>query len=319
MTSGASPAAQASFRGVRSTGCFCLPSCAASRTLAAEPFATVRDALFSGYRPCPRCRPMAPPAGAPGWAGALLAAVEAEPSRPWKAADLQALGLAPEAVRRWFLKAYGLTFAGWCRALRLGGAFTQLLQDGAEPLSRDFGVQLGGKPASSVLAMASIPTPLGPMVAIAADQGLCFLEFADRRMLQAQLRTLARRLRADFAPGDHPHLHLLRRELEAYFAGTLRTFTVPLHTPGTPFQEALWHELRRIPCGTTTTYEALAERLGRPTAVRAVGHANGLNRICILVPCHRVLDKDGGLCGYGGGLWRKRLLLGLERTGRLAT
>jgi AraC family transcriptional regulator of adaptative response/methylated-DNA-[protein]-cysteine methyltransferase len=290
-----------------------------SRTLAAEPFATVRDALFSGFRPCPRCRPMAPSAGAPAWASALLAAVEAEPSRPWKAADLQALGLAPEAVRRWFLKAYGLTFAGWCRALRLGGAFTQLLQDGAEPLSRDFGVPLGGKPASCVLAMTSIPTPLGPMVAAAGDQGLCFLEFADRRMLQAQLRTLARRLKADFAPGDHPHLHLLRRELEAYFAGALRTFTVPLHTPGTPFQEALWHELRHIPCGTTTTYEALAERLGRPTAVRAVGHANGLNRICILVPCHRVLDKDGGLCGYGGGLWRKRLLLGLERTGRLAT
>ena len=89
---------------------------------------------------------------------------------------------------------------------------------------------------------------------------------------------------------------------------------MPLFTPGTPFQEAVWTELQAIPWGETTTYEALGPpRSGKPAAVRAVGHANGMNRVSILIPCHRVLNKDGNLCGYGGGLWRKRLLLNLEQ------
>ena len=130
---------------------------------------------------------------------------------------------------------------------------------------------------------------------------------------------MSRRLNLGLVPGDHPHLRHLRTELEAYFADRLQAFTVPLFTPGTPFQEAVWQELRRIPHGETIAYETLAERIGKPAAVRAVGHANGLNRVSILIPCHRVVNKDGQLCGYGGGLWRKRLLLELERTGQLST
>lgn len=162
-----------------------------------------------------------------------------------------------------------------------------------------------------------VQTPLGPMVAAAVQQGLCLLEFSDQQRLQAQLQTVARRLKLDLIPGDHPHLRHLRQELAAYFEGRLRFFTVPLFLPGTPFQEAVWGELQRIPYGATTCYEVLAERIGKPAAVRAVGHANGMNPVSILVPCHRVLNKNGHLCGYGGGLWRKRLLLELERTGRL--
>lgn len=163
-----------------------------------------------------------------------------------------------------------------------------------------------------------LETPLGPMVAAAVDQGLCLLEFSDRRILQTQLQTVARRLQLGLVPGAHPHLRQLQRELTAYFAGELRSFTVPLFTPGTPFQEAVWAELLRIPCGETLSYEALAKRIGKPNAVRAVGHANGMNRVSILIPCHRLLAKDGNLCGYGGGLWRKRLLLTLEQTGHLS-
>ncbi len=164
-----------------------------------------------------------------------------------------------------------------------------------------------------------LETPLGPMVAAAVDQGLCLLEFSDRGRLQTQLKTVARRLKLGLVPGDHPHLEQLREELTTYFAGELRSFTVPLFTPGTPFQEAVWAELLKIPCGETLSYEALAKRIGKPTAVRAVGHANGMNRVSILIPCHRLLAKDGNLCGYGGGLWRKRLLLTLEQTGHLST
>ena len=324
--------------GVRTTGIFCRPSCPARKPLPqnVEYCVTVRDALFAGYRPCKRCRPMEPEGTAPAWAAALRAAVEAVPTRKWSASDLRARGLTPETVRRWFQKTYGLTFAGWCRALRLGQAFTRL-REGAEidevvfehgfeshsgfreAFGRLFGLPPGKASGQDLIVATLLQTPLGPMVAAAVDQGLCLLEFSDRRMLQAQLQTVSRRLQLSLVPGDHPHLRHLRTELEAYFEGRLRSFSVPLFTPGTPFQEAVWTELLKIPCGETTSYEALAERIGKPAAVRAVGHANGLNRVSILIPCHRVVNKDGQLCGYGGGLWRKRLLLALERTGRLST
>lgn len=318
--------------GVRTTGIFCRPSCPARRPLPqnVEYCRSVREALFAGYRPCKRCRPMEPQGTPPEWADSLRNAVEAEPSRRWSSADLRVRGLSPETVRRWFQKTYGLTFAGWCRALRLGQAFTHLREgtgpgeaglespDGfRETCGRIFGLPPGKAPGKGIIVAALVRTPLGPMVAAAVEPGLCLLEFSDRRMLQAQLQTLARRLKLDLVPGDHPHLRHLRKELAAYFEGKLRSFTVPLFTPGTPFQEAVWEELKRIPHGTTTSYEALAERIGKPAAVRAVGHANGLNRVSILIPCHRLVSKDGNLCGYGGGLWRKRLLLELERTGRL--
>jgi AraC family transcriptional regulator, regulatory protein of adaptative response / methylated-DNA-[protein]-cysteine methyltransferase len=318
--------------GVRTTGIFCKPSCPARKPLPqnVEYCPNVRDALFAGYRPCKRCRPMEPEGTAPAWAAALRAEVEAEPARRWRAADLRERGLTPETVRRWFLKTYGLTFAGWCRALRLGQAFTRLRAGAAiddvvfehgyeshsgfrEAFGRLFGLPPGQASTQEVIVATLVQTPLGPMVAAAVDRGLCLLEFSDRRMLQTQLQTLSRRLKLSLVPGDHPHLKHLRKELEAYFAGALRTFTVPLFTPGTPFQEAVWTELQAIPWGATTTYEGLALQLGKPNAVRAVGHANGLNRVSILIPCHRVLNKDGNLCGYGGGLWRKRLLLNLEQ------
>ena len=164
---------------------------------------------------------------------------------------------------------------------------------------------------------ALLPTPLGPMVAAAVPEGVCLLEFSGPDRLPRQVQALSRRLKRPVAPGETPHLQALRRELAAYFAGELRGFTTPLFTPGTPFQQAVWGELAGIPYGTTLSYEALAARIGKPAAVRAVGHANGMNPVSILVPCHRVVNKNGNLCGYGGGLWRKRFLLELERTGHL--
>ena len=148
--------------------------------------------------------------------------------------------------------------------------------------------------------------------------GICLLEFTDRRALEAQLATLQRRLGAVLVPGRDALLERLREELAAYFAGARREFTVPLVEPGTPFERRVWEALLAIPYGETRSYAGLARAIGSPGASRAVGSANGRNRIAIVVPCHRVVNADGELGGYGGGLWRKRWLLDLER-GRLAT
>jgi AraC family transcriptional regulator of adaptative response/methylated-DNA-[protein]-cysteine methyltransferase len=132
-------------------------------------------------------------------------------------------------------------------------------------------------------------------------------------MLETQLRTLRRRLGCAFAPGRNVILDRTARELAEYFAGKRRRFDVPMETPGTPFQQAVWRRLARIACGETVSYSALARGLGKADAVRAVARAVGDNRIAILVPCHRVVGSDGNLTGYGGGLWRKRRLLEIER------
>ena len=104
-------------------------------------------------------------------------------------------------------------------------------------------------------------------------------------------------------------------ELERYFVGTLTDFTVPLVFRGTPFEERVWRALVRIPYGETMSYAQLAAHVDAPGAQRAVGRANGMNRISIVLPCHRVVNADGKLGGYGGGLWRKHWLLALEKRG----
>jgi AraC family transcriptional regulator of adaptative response/methylated-DNA-[protein]-cysteine methyltransferase len=114
--------------------------------------------------------------------------------------------------------------------------------------------------------------------------------------------------------GSHPLLDQLRAELDEYFAGRRREFSVPLVYPGTPFQVKVWSALRAIPFGATISYEELASRVGSPGSQRAAGHANGQNPLAIIIPCHRVINKGGKLGGYGGGLWRKRILLDLEQS-----
>jgi AraC family transcriptional regulator of adaptative response/methylated-DNA-[protein]-cysteine methyltransferase len=236
-------------------------------------------------------------------------------------------------VRRWFKGNHRLTFQAYSRARRLATALGRIRKgddvtnaafaSGYESLSgfhEAFRNVLGKSPTaargSALLAVARIATPLGPMVAAADDRALYLLEFADRRMLETQLKTLRRRLGCTFAPGMNGVLDRTRTELEEYFAGKRTRFGVPLETPGTSFQKSVWYHLARIPSGGTTTYGALARDLGRPAAVRAVARVVGDNRIAILVPCHRVVGSDGNLTGYGGGLWRKRRLLELESGGR---
>jgi AraC family transcriptional regulator of adaptative response/methylated-DNA-[protein]-cysteine methyltransferase len=315
---------------VKTTGIFCLPSCAARTPLSrnVEYFATAREALFAGFRPCKRCRPLELPGAHPAWVETLLARLERAPDERIRDQDLRGSGVDPARARRYFQNRYGMTFHAFARAVRLRGAFQRLrggeqldevaMSHGFESHSgfRDaFGRVIGRAPGRSramgLVTLTRLDSPLGPLMAGAADEGVCLLEFSDRRALERQLEEVRKRL-GPALPGTHPHLEKLREELAEYFAGERREFTVPVVYPGTPFQVKVWSALLRIPYGETRSYEDLASSIGAAGAQRAVGHANGQNRIAIVIPCHRVIAKDGTLAGYGGGKWRKQLLLDLE-------
>lgn len=317
---------------VRTTGIFCRPSCRSRAPLPGnvEFFPNVRAASFAGYRPCKRCRPLEATGAPPSWVGRLLAKIERDPQARIREADLRSLGIEPARARRHFKQHYGMSFAAYARARRLGRAFEQIKQgtpmtevalgQGFESESgfrEAFGRTFGQSPATSkdadVLRVTWLESPVGPLLAAATDSHVVLVEFTERRMLERQFDTLRRRFRTAIVPGHNAVLEKLKHELAEYFEGRLKRFTVPLRYPGTEFQEKVWSALLEIPYGETVSYEDIAREVGSPKAVRAVGTTNGLNRICIVIPCHRVVNKGGKLGGYGGGLWRKELLLRLER------
>lgn len=169
--------------------------------------------------------------------------------------------------------------------------------------------------APAGLFQRTLETPLGDMLAIATGEALTLLEFSNRRALPTELRDVRAMFDADAIEGDNAVLDRTQHELAEYFAGDRTEFTIPLTTHGTHFQRGVWNELCAIPCGTTRTYGEMAERLGKPGGSRAVGRANGANRIAIVIPCHRVIRTGGDLGGYGGKLWRKEWLLRHEGAG----
>ncbi|MCA9311638.1 MAG: bifunctional transcriptional activator/DNA repair protein Ada [Phycisphaerales bacterium] len=315
---------------VRTTGIFCRPSCPARRPKVehVEYFEAPKQALAAGYRPCLRCRPMENPDRPPAWVEALMRRVESE-STPLRDADLRAMRIDPARARRYFKRMHGMTFHAYQRAWRLGGALHQIRQGessdragldaGFQSLSgfRDaFGRVFETTPGQSAdldpIVTRMLESPLGPLLACATGSGVCLLEFTDRRMLETQLTTLRRHFSRPVTPGSNPHLDQLADEVARYFAGELHDFAVAIEAPGTPFQERVWETLQTIPYGETWSYEKLASAVGSPGGCRAAGRANGMNRIAIVIPCHRVVNKRGSLGGYGGGLRRKQFLLELE-------
>jgi AraC family transcriptional regulator of adaptative response/methylated-DNA-[protein]-cysteine methyltransferase len=322
---------------VATTGIFCRPSCAARkpRPENVEFYSTSRDALLAGYRPCLRCRPLEPAGTSPQWVQELLAEVERDPSRRWTDQDLREQGLHPDRARRWFQQHHGMTFHAYQRSRRLGLALGRIrhgtdvtssaFDSGFDSLSgfneafrRLFGTSPGQARSTSTVTVTRCLSPLGPMIVGASDDALCLLEFADRRMLGTQLRRLSARMNCTFVPGSNQIIARTSDELDAYFRGDIRRFTVPITDPGTTFQREVWQQLLEIPFGTTVSYGDLARALGRASAVRAVAGAVGDNRLAIVVPCHRIVGSDGRLTGYGGGLWRKQKLLEHERQHRPA-
>ena len=316
---------------VTTTGIFCRPSCPSRpKPENLRFFPDAGSAVRAGFRPCKRCRPELAHGQPPDWIGRLLRRAAESPDEKISARELRASGLSPERVRRWFQRHHGMTFAAWCRGLRLSRAFTQIrrgepmddviLGHGFESHSgfrsafgKAFGTAPGGASSQALLVVTLVETPLGAMLAAATEHAVVQLEFADRRGLERSYEEMRRRFRFPVIPGNNAVLEQLRRELAEYFDGKRRSFDVPMQTRGTAFQERVWAELGRIPYGATASYEEIARRIGAPGAFRAVARANGTNRLYLLVPCHRVIAKDGTLSGYGGGLVRKQRLLDLER------
>ena len=318
---------------VRTTRIFCRPTCRVRtpKRENVEFFRSASEALHAGYRPCLRCRPLQREREAPPVVAQLLAAVEADPTHRLRDADLARKGIDPSTARRAFKRYCGMTFHAYHRARRMGLALAGVRQGKSMlDLQLDHGFEsgsgfreaftrlLGTAPSRArdvdCLYARWIETPLGPMLALADDDGLALLEFVDRRGLERELESLQERLGRRILPGAHRHLDQIERELQAYFVGRSLQFATPIALAGSPFQNAVWNALLAIPAGTTRSYAEVAATVGRPAAVRAVGRANGDNRLCIIVPCHRVIGADGTLTGYGGGLWRKQWLLAHERS-----
>lgn len=158
-----------------------------------------------------------------------------------------------------------------------------------------------------------INTEIGNITACSTSKGICFLAFADDNFRERELKTLEKDFGGPVSEGTNAHIENLRIELAEYFAGKLKEFTVPLDLAGTMFQKQVWRGLAEIKYGTTRSYMEQSIALGNPKSIRAVAHANGMNRIAILIPCHRVIGSDGTLTGYAGGLERKKWLLEHEK------
>lgn len=318
--------------GVKTTGIFCRPTCTARKPKPenVEFFKTTKDAILKGYRPCKICKPLENPNETPEYIQQILAELRQDPSLKYKDYDLVKRGLEPATIRRWFQKNHGMSFHAFQRMFRLNTAFKKIQQgenvietaydSGFESLSgfnesfkNIFGVSPKNSKSTRIIDLKRIETPIGTMYAAATEAGICMLEFTDRKMLETEFKDLAKSLNATIVQGENLHFKTLEKELTQYFAGNLKKFTIPLSPVGTDFQKTVWQVLQQIPYGETWSYRKQSEMLGDVKKVRAVANANGMNKISILIPCHRVIGTDGTLTGYGGGIWRKQKLLELEK------
>lgn len=165
----------------------------------------------------------------------------------------------------------------------------------------------------STIVLTQITTPFGQLLAGASTKGICLLEFTDTQRLERQIPRMEKAFSCKVIDGNSPFFEILEEQLNTYFVGTLKDFNaVPLDIRGTDFQVKTWKALIAIPYGETRSYQQQAEAIKNPKAVRAVANANRSNRISIIIPCHRVIGKNGTMTGYGGGIWRKEFLLALE-------
>lgn len=319
--------------GVKTTGVFCRPTCPARKPKFenCEFFKAAQEALLASFRPCERCRPLSYPDHVSDLIQKLVAAVESNPEQRWKDHHVVAIGFDPSTVRRQFQKRFGMTFVAYARARRMGIAMKEIrkgdpiiqaqLAAGYESGSgfRDaFSKIMGAAPAHRgehhlLLKATWLDSPLGPMFAITDEEKLFLLEFVERRGLEKEIERLRKRMKIAIVPGVTEPLRSIERELKKYFEGKLKKFETPLFLLGSDFQKRVWKELIKIPYGTTRSYAAQAAAMGVPAATRAVANANGANQLAIIIPCHRIINSNGALGGYGGGLARKEWLLQHEK------
>lgn len=320
------------FAAIKTTGIFCRPTCTARKPKRenVEYFSTQKDAILHGYRPCKVCVPMTVVGDYPSDIKNIISRITDNPLAKLKDGDLRSMKIEPNRIRRWFKRHHGITFHSYQRMMRINSAFKKLSEgetvtsaafesgfDSLSGFSDAFRSLMGKAPsdhaATNVITITRFSTPLGPMFACATGDGICLMEFTDRRMLETELRDIRKRLNGTILFGTNKHLEKLQIQMKEYFEGKRKQFDLPLITPGTEFQQGVWNQLQKIPYGETISYKEQAERMKNGKAVRAVANANGFNRISIVIPCHRVIGSDGTLTGYGGGLWRKKWLLDFEK------
>jgi AraC family transcriptional regulator, regulatory protein of adaptative response / methylated-DNA-[protein]-cysteine methyltransferase len=317
--------------GVKTTGIFCRPTCPARKPKFenCKFFETPKQALLASFRPCQRCQPLSRPNQVSSIIQTLVNTVEKNPEKRWKEQDFRELAIDTSTARRQFKKRFGMTFVEYARARRMGIAMKQIregntiidtqISTGYESSSgfrNAFSKIMGAAPTRAspqILKAAWLDTRLGPMIAIADDNGLYLLEFIDRRGLEREVERLRKKLRTAIIPGETSVIKSIESELTHYFEGKDLVFNTPIHFTGSPFQKMVWERLRKIPPGETRSYLEIAKSINMPTACRAVAQANGANPLVIIVPCHRVINTNGELGGYSGGVVRKQWLLEHER------
>lgn len=318
------------FVGVKTTGIFCRPSCSARRPKPENVsyFHDADTAAQAGFRACKRCHPLNADGTPPTWVQTLLTALEQTADGRMPDERMRELGVDPARARRYFRQHHGMTFQAWARSRRLNEA-RENIRSGEQAskairgyssesgfrsaFDRAFGHAPGASAKQASIITAQIESPVGPLLAGVTDDGVCLLEFVMQKRHTRQLEAICKWLQCKAVPGEHKWLKALRKQLTEYFAGKRQQFELPLIYPGTSFQQKVWQQLQGIPYGETISYQELARRVGDENASRAVGTANGCNRLAIIIPCHRVVNKSGNLGGYGGGLHRKSWLLKLER------
>lgn len=332
---GRDPGAAGTFLyGVRTTGVYCRPGCTSRLPLRKNTmfFETAEAAEAAGLRPCKRCRPTEDSSASRHLAAvekacALLRTSEATPSLG-ELAD--AAGISRYHFHRVFKQITGATPRDYARAHRLG-RFAEKL-DAGEPVAEaiyasGFGSSsrayeaapagLGMTPGArrrggsgQVIRFATVETPLGWAMVAATDRGICMTALADDR--DSLVAALRQRFPAAEIMADDAGLENWADRIVGFITDPSRTLDLPLDIQGTAFQAQVWRALQKIPLGKTATYTEIAAALGQPKAVRAVAQACAANKLALLVPCHRVIRRDGELGGYRWGLERKRALLARE-------
>lgn len=324
------------FVGVKTTGVFCISTCRARKPKRENVvfYTDFKSALDAGYRPCKICRPTENACTAPDFVEKAIELVRSNPTMKIADWELRENNISPESLRRWFKQNHGITFQAFQRMLRINSAILELkngrstidvaFDSGYDSLS-GFGYtykKLTGHTPSemkSIILINRFTSPIGPMFVCATEKGICLLEFVDRRMLETEFKELQNLLQARIMFGENEHILQAEKEISEYFSGNRYEFSIKLDTPGTAFQLDVWNHLRNVSYGHTESYKTLAERMGKPEAVRAVASANGANRVAIIIPCHRIIGKDGSMTGYGGGIERKKWLLEHEKRSMLKT
>ena len=316
--------------GVKTTNVFCIPGCRARTPLSKNVvfYTKAEELLEHGYRPCKLCQPNFNAFELPADVNKALELFHKSSKMRVKDEELRNHTISPSKVRRYFNKHYGMSFQAYQRMYRINSALNFLksgqyitssaFDSGYDSLS-GFGYAfkslIGKEPLKSkevaVINLQRITTPLGPMLVGASKKGICLLEFTDRRMLESNLKRIAQILQAPILYGYNDHINTLKKELSKYFDHKIKAFHVPIDLMGTEFELSYYNRIQGIEYGKTVAYADLASEFD--CEEKEIRKLNGRNTLSILIPCHRIVSRDGKLLGYSGGVERKRWLLDFER------